>query len=150
MKKFISFTETKNLIDNAVQLCITDGKYEPYMRDFAINYCLLKYYDDYNDSDKNFEEIYADIYGEKKAVLDELKDNCQVQAILSAIRITLKMYIEKQIRQTRLTTFIDGIFEKLDNEETAAVLEKAMEELGDNIGDHQTVTKQFTENLQST
>lgn len=150
MKKFISFTETKNLIDNAVQLCITDGKYEPYMRDFAISYCLLKYYDDYNDSDKNFEEIYADIYGEKKAVLDELKDNCQVQAILSAIRITLKMYIEKQIRQTRLTTFINGIFEKLDNEETAAVLEKAMEELGDNIGDYQTVTKQFTENLQST
>ena len=36
MKKFISFTETKNLIDNAIQLCITNGKYEPYMKDFAI------------------------------------------------------------------------------------------------------------------
>lgn len=135
MKDFISFVEMKGLIDSVIQLCVTDEHYDPYMKEFAVDYCLLKYYDDeYNEEGINFENIYSDIYNRRYTDLMSLKKQPQVVDILTAIDSEINIHIQKEIKKNKIGDFLESLFDKLDNEETVDMIAKLIDDSGDYNG----------------
>lgn len=134
IKDYITFAEMRSFVNDVVTLCVTDGKYQPYMRDFAYNYCILKYFTDYSVEDKDAEKLYSDFYqnNEVKQIIDMIKsNNSQLVEIDRCINDTFRTIIEREIRQSKLGKFIEELFDKLDNEETIDLLAEIIEKSGE-------------------
>lgn len=138
VKCYISFIEMKSFIDDVVNLCEIDKGYQPFMKEFAIDYCVLKYYTDYPVGEKSFEEIYSDIYNDNEArddITAVKMNSVQLKDITKAVKETIDIKLKKKAKQSNLTRFIDELFDRLDNEETVNWIANKIDKAEDGNGE---------------
>ena len=138
----IDIADAKAFVSTAVDLCYDpEGNYQPFIKDFAFNYAILKYFAKYPVEDKEIKDLYFDTYcGECVNIIADIKKSSgQLPHLIAAVEQELYIRIQKNIRQTKLNkivdALIDAIGEELNKPETIETLKEISEQLmGDNDG----------------
>jgi hypothetical protein len=96
VKKYLSIQDRVSFVDNVVALCQLNDDYEPALFEFAWNYCLVKYFTDFelpDEQDKVNDLFYttnilADIYDKsiditslRSAVDEKIKENFEFRKL---------------------------------------------------------------------